>query len=228
MVAREKKANQCQDKKKSPALPTTIIFLELCCLFYTSAALTLYIPQVSGKWRNLSLHTALGFELSEDSLPSLCVWTDALWMSEVLLYFAAGTHHHLFNFPRLHQSKFSWIFIIKNQKKKIAKKKNNPAELFQSNQTKEIIRIYVWALTAQPDKANSVGMWSQCQADLWKVLWNPVCWQERVCVCVQQWWKKYRGAQTICFASWDFPAMASSAFHVMHQMWSATWHSLVK
>lgn len=90
--------------------------------------------------------------------------------------------------------------------------------LFQSNQTKEIIRIYLWSLTAHPEKTNSVGMWSQCQAEVWKVQSKtsvPAGKGVFVCVCVQIWWKKYRGAQTICFASWNFPAMASSAFHVL-------------
>lgn len=39
------KTNQCQDKEKKTAFPTTSIFLGLCCLSYISTALALAIPQ---------------------------------------------------------------------------------------------------------------------------------------------------------------------------------------
>lgn len=138
---------------------------------------------MSGKWRNLSLHIALDLSFLRTAclvcvfgLP--CEWVKScciLQLAHITTYFISQDCNN----P-------SFLgFLVKNKTK--IKKKKKAAVLFQSNQTKEIIRIYLWALTAHPDKANSVGMWSQCQADLWKVLSTPVCWQDRVstCVCVR-------------------------------------------
>lgn len=86
---------------------------------------------MSCKRRNPSLHIVLGVELSEDSLPGLCVWTDAMRMSEVSLHSAAGKLDRLFSFPRLYQVFFDFG----------AEKKKKEAVLFQSNQTKETVRI---------------------------------------------------------------------------------------
>lgn len=92
--------------------------------------------------------------------------------------------------------------------------------LFQSNQTKEMIRIYEglepWLLILTRQTQWECGVSAKltsgrcCQI---QCAGRKGC--VHVCVCVQKWWKKYWGAQTICFASWDFPAMASSAFHVL-------------
>lgn len=54
-------------------------------------------------------------------------------MSEVSMYSAAGTFQRLFNYLRLNQVVLD--FDLKKKKKR--------ALLFQSNQTKETVRIYV-------------------------------------------------------------------------------------
>lgn len=102
---------------------------------------------------------------------------------------------------------FSWIFGLE---KSICAVSIKPSQ----GNCQNLCRV--GALTADPNKANSVGMWSQCQGDLWKVLSNPACLAgKHACACVRAEMLKTWGAQTVCFASWDFPAMASSAFRVL-------------
>lgn len=118
-------------------------------------------------------------------------------------------------------TKFSWIFGLK---------KSSCAVSIKPNQGNCQNLCRAGALTADPNKANSVGVLSQCQGDLWKVLSNPVCHAGKsVCARMCAEMLKTWGAQTICFASWDFPSMASSAFHVLcikcNQPHSTIWWS---
>lgn len=140
-------------------------------------------PRVSCKWRNLSLHIALRVELSEDSLPGLCLWTDAMRTSEVPLYSAAGKLDRLFSFPRLNQVfSNSW-----------AEKKKKAAVLFQSNQTKETVRIYAglepWLLILTQQTQWECEVSAKATSERCHQIQCTM--QERVsmCMCVQKCWK---------------------------------------
>lgn len=113
------------------------------------------LPSVSCKSRNLSLHVALRVELSEDSLPSWYIWTDAMHMNDVPLYSATGnlTAYSVFQ----DCTKFSWICGLGKKKEK----KNKGAVLFQlikPNQGNCQNLCRAGALTADPDRANLLGV----------------------------------------------------------------------
>lgn len=166
------------------------------------------LPSVSCKSRNLSLHIALRVELSEDSLPSLCVGTDAIRMSEVPLYSVTGnlTAYSVFQ----DCTKFSWICGLGKKKKKQLCCFN------QSNQTKPR-KLSEFMQGWSPDCWSWQGKLggSVKAAPRWPlkgaVKSQVPCRQEHMHAEARETW----AAPTVCSAHWDFAATVASAFHAL-------------